>query len=248
MDEEPQQGRGWWFVEMYALGAILHGYDVMTSAGFQASLGWWIAGGIVALAGWHWARLKPLLGLNEEKVRRVTGDFRWWVVSILILFVLPLIPRLVDSYLIIYSRLNDPPSHILELTDAKRWRLITTFKELTSAKNGNHPACSAAAKVKDSKSAGLLADELYSVISFAMWENYGGGPTGQEIYSKGLTILVSSARSDSIALRCATKLNTWINENTPIHSRIVEDQATPALRQCKEQNYDCMEIHIGDAE
>jgi hypothetical protein len=241
MAEEPQQGRGWWFVEMYALGAILHGYDVMTNAGFQASLGWWIAGGIVALAGWHWGRIKPLLGFNEEKARRVTDDLRWWVVSILILFVLPLIPRLVESYFIIYSRLNDPPSHILDLTDAKRWRFVKDFQDLPLPSNGalKISSCSAAVSIKpNSRSANELWDEVRPLLSVPPWRQFGGGP-GTEVYRNGITILVPH---QEMAAACGARLNEWINSQTPTKALIMSNQATPILEQCKNE---CVEIHIG---
>jgi cyanate permease len=71
MAEVPkQQDRpGWWSVELYALGAVLHGFDVMSS-GFQAAIPWWALGSVLAIVGWHWNRIKPLLGSHFEETER----------------------------------------------------------------------------------------------------------------------------------------------------------------------------------
>jgi hypothetical protein len=219
--DNPQGRAGWFFVEMYALGAILHGYDVMTTSGFQASLGWWIAGGIVALAGWHWNRIKPLLGTPfEETERKVVTDYRWWVLSAITILVLPMTSRYIYSSLSIYNRIGDPPSHILQLTDAKRWRFVKYFQDIPLPSNGalKVSSCAAAVSIKpNSRSADELWDEIRPLLSVPPWRQFGGGP-GRDVYQNGITVLAPHQEAPMV---CAARLNEWINSQTTINARIM---------------------------
>jgi hypothetical protein len=132
-DDTPRQDRaGWWFVEMYAFGAILHGYEVMTSAGIQAALGWGIAGGLLALAGWHWQKIKLLLGPRfDETARRVTTDFRWWVLSAITLFIISMAPSWIDLSHVIYSQVaGDYFRHVPR-------QVVDAFNSISDARLGN---------------------------------------------------------------------------------------------------------------
>jgi hypothetical protein len=78
METNSQNRAGWFFVEMFALGAVLHGFDVMTTAGVETAFGWWLAGSVIAIVGWHWNRIYPLLDSRlQTTFVRVTTDFRW---------------------------------------------------------------------------------------------------------------------------------------------------------------------------
>ncbi|MBV8738228.1 MAG: hypothetical protein JO007_13425 [Alphaproteobacteria bacterium] len=239
MADDPQGRPGWFFIELFALGAVLHGFDIMSANGFQASMAWWIGGSVLAIVGWHWNRIKPLLGPRfEQTEREVINNFRWWAVTALVIFVLPGLSRYTETFWAIYNRIGDPPSVILGLTDAKRFRFIKAFFD-----TGPTVACIARGSVKpDSKSADGLWLEFEPLLIYAGWKVYGGG-AGMPFYRDGIMIKTGpNPRGDSLA--CATRLASEIQPFVSVNVSIKGEQVTPNLESCQNE---CVDIQIGDA-
>jgi hypothetical protein len=233
-DTPPPDKPGWWFIELYALGAILHGFDVMIG-GVQAAILWWALGSVLAVVGWHWNRIKPLLGQNfEETERKVVTDFRWWAGIAVAIFVLPMISRYIDSALLLYSRITDPPSESLGLTDAQRWRLTLRLVE-----NGNDPRrCNYILTTPSNQPPDQLEEtraleqELVQFWRYALTPPQNGTTTNSNI-PYGITLFTHGVPAGSTyAINCARQIAPALQDmlNLPIYYN--DKQDSEALTKC----------------
>jgi hypothetical protein len=88
----------WVLIEMYALGAVLHGFDVMRPDGLWAAGGWWITGGILALIGWRWAKVKTWISPRVASTATLAAtDFRWWMGSAMLILLVVTFSRFVEE-------------------------------------------------------------------------------------------------------------------------------------------------------
>jgi hypothetical protein len=141
---------------------------------------------------------------------------------------------LIDSTFIVYSRVSDPPSHILGLTDAKRWRFVKYFQDDKS----EH--CAANVSDKRSEYSEELRSELQPLLSNSTWALSFSGSSDD--YEKGISLLVPPKQP--LLSGCAAHLAEWINTYTPVRATVKEDQVTPTLlRGCENK---CIEMRIGD--
>jgi hypothetical protein len=75
------------FILLFVLGAVLHGFDVMGPDGIWYASVWWVVAGVLAIFDWNWVRFKTWFGSGfSETANKVATDFRWWVITALVLF------------------------------------------------------------------------------------------------------------------------------------------------------------------
>jgi hypothetical protein len=105
------------FILLFVLGAVLHGFEVMRADGIWSASMWWIIGGVLAIFDWYWVRVSTWLGSRfAETASKVATDFRWWVVTALILFLGVSISN--GPTLILSQSITSQPGHYLSADEA----------------------------------------------------------------------------------------------------------------------------------
>ncbi len=108
-DDQKQDRAVWAFIELYALGAVFHGFDVMRPDGLTAAAGWWIAGGILAVIGWHWAKVRRWISPRlAATTASIATDARWWVATAILFLLVGTFSRFVEERRWPYSLASVP--------------------------------------------------------------------------------------------------------------------------------------------
>lgn len=130
-------------------------------------------------------------------------------------------------------------SPILRLTDAKRWRFISSFSDWPPNPNGP-PHCYAWVAVEPkSESATALWAELSPLLIHSNWKLTVGWEY-RPFFNNGITILSGPGTGDPFV--CGTRLTESLQNQTPALISMHNNQVTTTLEKCK---YECVEIQIG---
>jgi hypothetical protein len=137
----------WALMEFYALGAVFHGFDVMSPDGLWAAVRWWIAGGILGLIGWHWPKVKTWFSPRlAATAAQVATDFRWWIGTAMLFLLVGTFSRFVEERRWPFSLASvpvvtseAPPKNILPLSKLSLESALEGDFQGTLQHSGDYP-------------------------------------------------------------------------------------------------------------